>query len=293
MVSIVVLGPGAVGGTIAAHLAQVHAGLAVVVRTPFKVLEVKTDSGVLSVAPVILSDPDEAGPVDWVLVATKTYDVDATRKWLDRLVGPQTVVAVLQNGVEHVERFSDFVQPRQILPVVVNVPADRSAPGRITQNGVAELTVPDTEHGRRFAELFKGTSVRMNTTADFVAAAWKKLMINAAGGINAAILVPVLDMRNPAGRRLVREVVEEVAAVGNAQGARITDSLVEEILDALSRPAHGHINSMHADRLAGRPMEIDARNGAVVRIGHRNGIPTPANEFIVQLLNLVQQTPDR
>ncbi|NNC12126.1 2-dehydropantoate 2-reductase [Planctomonas sp. JC2975] len=285
--SIVVVGPGAVGGTLAAHLAQVHDSLTVAVRTPFAVLEVTTASGALSASPMVLTDPDVAAHSDWVLVATKTYDVEAAQVWLRRLVGPKTVVAILQNGVEHVERFAPFVPSRQLLPVIVNVPADRSGPGRITQHGTAELTVEATDDGRRFADIFTGTDVQVKTTTDFATAAWEKLMINAAGGINAATLAPDLDMRSASGSRLVREVVNEVALVGNAEGARLSESLVEHTLAALAAPTAGHLNSMHADRLAGRPMEVDARNGAVVRIGRRHGIPTPANEFLVELLDLV------
>lgn len=285
MTSIAIIGPGAVGGTIAAHLSQGHT-VSVAVRTPFDVLEVETDDGVLRATPTMLTDPGIAEPVDWILVATKAYDTATTADWLRALVGPRSIVAVLQNGVEHVQRFEPYLPREQLLPVVVNVPAFRSAPGRIVQHGVAELTVPVSSDGIRFAELFAGTGIRVHTTDDFAAAAWRKLALNAPGAITAATLVPRLDMTRPSTERLVRQTVEETITVGRAEGAILPAGVVDEIVAVLSASTSDLPNSMHADRLAGRPMEIDARNGAVVRIGRQHGIPTPVNALLVELLSI-------
>lgn len=287
MVSIVVIGPGSVGGTVAAHLARVHPGeVSVAVRTPFDMLEVASNAGVIRESPTILTDPAGARPADWVFVATKAYDADAAFPWLRSLVGSESTVAILQNGVEHVERFTPFVPPAQLLPVVVDIPADRTAPGRIVQRGRADLIVPDGEPGRRFAELFASTGIRARTAENFATPLWRKLMVNAPGAINAATLLTEIDMSNGVVERLVRRTVEEVVAVGRAEGAELSESDVDAIVAALGRPSGGHVNSLHADRLAGRPMEVDARNGAVVRFGRRHGIPTPVNEVLVGLLTL-------
>lgn len=288
MVSIAVIGPGAIGGVVAAHLSGAHPGsVLLAARSPFDLLEVDTPAERLRVVPRFIADPGAASPVDWVVVATKAYAVEPTARWLRGLVGSGTQVAILQNGVEHVERFSGVVPSEQLVPVVVRVPAHRSAPGRIVQGGDAELVVPDSAAGIRFADLFAATAVRVSLTDDFATAAWRKLALNAPGAINAALLDAQLDVTRPVTARLVREAVAEVVAVGRAEGADLDDGLADDIVAAMSRPGGGIPNSLHADRLAGRPMEIDARNGAVVRIGARHGIATPVNRMLVELLSSV------
>ncbi len=88
----------------------------------------------------------------------------------------------------------------------------------------------------------------------------------------------------PATQRLVEQVLAEAIAVGRAEGARLPDSLAVQIMQALEVSTSTAPNSMHADRLAGRRMEIEARNGAIVRIGARHGVPTPVNALLVDLL---------
>src|SRR6185437_12805785 len=101
--SIALIGPGAIGATVAAWLAQSpDLALTLCARTPFERLEIETPGGTITAEPEVLTDPAEARPVDWVLVCTKAYDVAGAAAWLEGLLGPETRVAVLQNGVEHV-----------------------------------------------------------------------------------------------------------------------------------------------------------------------------------------------
>ena len=94
-------------------------------------LSVETPDGLVSVHANFLTDPDVAPAVDWVLVATKAYDVAGAAKWLDRLCAEGAPVAVLQNGVEHRERFAPYVAMEKILPVMVDCPAERQSAERV------------------------------------------------------------------------------------------------------------------------------------------------------------------
>jgi 2-dehydropantoate 2-reductase len=85
----------------------------------------------------------------------------------------------------------------------------------------------------------------------------------------------------------MRSLVRECIAVGTAEGASLNESLVESVLDGYRNAPPDSINSLHADRIAGRPMEIDTRNGVIVRLGAKHGIPTPFNQMIVALLEAV------
>jgi 2-dehydropantoate 2-reductase len=134
MASILVIGPGAIGATLAAWLSQDDRHqVAVAARTPFDSIEVQTPEGVIHAKPRVFTDVTQVKPVDWVLVTTKTYDSDAAAQWFATACGPTTRVAIIQNGVEHVRLFEHLVPVERLVPVVINLPAVRHAPGRIVQ----------------------------------------------------------------------------------------------------------------------------------------------------------------
>jgi 2-dehydropantoate 2-reductase len=279
-----------VGGTVAAWLAQdANHRVTLCARTRFDELRVETPVGVLTAQPDVLVDAAAAVPVDWVLVATKVYDIAATGAWLRQLVGPQTRVAVLQNGVEQVARFAPLVPVQQIVPAVVDIPAGRTAPGRMVQRRLGSIVVPAGSDGEAFAELFQGAqigSARIEVTAvpDWVSRAWAKLCVNCAGALTTLTLRATGPVWNAALEALIGGLVAECAAVGRAEGAVIGDEVIAAVIDGARRAPEGTFNSMADDRLAGRPMEIDARNGVIVRLGRAHGIPTPINQMMVTLL---------
>lgn len=259
------------------------------VRRPLAELTVETPDGPISVRATILTDPAKATAVDWVLVATKAYDVAGAAKWLDRLRANGAPVAVLQNGVEHRERFAPYVPGDSILPVVVDCPAERESPELVRQRGVMHLKAPVGELGEAFIKLFAGTAADAVTVPDFTTVAWRKLCHNAAGVLPALLLQPSGIMHNEAIGETALQIVRECIAVGRAEGAMLGDDVPEAVLRAYrAAPADG-INSLHADRLAGRPMEIDARNGVIVRLGKKHGISTPCNQMAVALLETMAQ----
>ncbi|KRA50373.1 2-dehydropantoate 2-reductase [Devosia sp. Root635] len=286
MTTIAVIGPGAIGGTIAAWLAQDPAfSITVCARTPLDDIRVETPQGVITAKPEVLTDPGKARVVDWVLVATKTYDVDSTKPWLDRLVGDATRVAIIQNGVEHVRLFEHLVPAERLVPVMINLPAVRSAPGRIVQSRHGIIAVPAGRNGNALAALFAHTEIEAAAHADFLSQVWVKL----AG--NCAAIVPALTLRatgpvwSDALEAIVRGLVEECVAVGRAEGADIPEAVIDATVANARNSREGSVaGSIHADRLAGHQMEVDARNGVIVRLGEQHGIATPMNRVLVTLL---------
>jgi 2-dehydropantoate 2-reductase len=288
MPTIAIVGPGAIGGILAAWLAQDPKNeVTVCARSPFDHLEVETPEGRIEASPRILTDPAQATPVDWVLVATKAYDTVGAARWLAGLRREHTPVVVLQNGVEHVARFAPYVSRDSIVPGVIDCPAERTAPGRMRQRGPSWIVVPDSEQGRAFVPLFARTNFDVST-GDFTTRAWGKLCVNAPGAISAILLKPTGVIQLEPIAELTRGMVRECLAVGRAEGAALDDGVVERVVDGARRAPADSINSLLADRLAGRRMEIDARNGAVVRFGRKHGIPTPLNEMAVALLAVAQ-----
>lgn len=286
MTSIAVIGPGAVGGTVAAWLAQnpSHA-VTVCVRTPFESLAVETPEGAIHATPRVAASPAGLSPVDWVLVTTKTYDTDATMAWLDVLVGPQTRVAILRNGVEHTQPFAGRIAAERLVPAVVDIPAERSAPGRVLQRRNGWIKVPAGVAGEAFAALFAHTPITVETVADFTTEAWKKLALNCAGAVNALVLKPAGVAHDEGAAEVMRSLVRECVAVGRAEGADLADDLPDQVIAGYRGADPASVNSLHADRAAGRPMELDARNGVIVRKGAVHGVATPANAMVVALLS--------
>ena len=283
---IAIVGPGAVGGVMAGWLDSTHrhSVLLCARRTIGELTVTTVDDRQLKSRPTVVTDPKQAPAVDWVLVATKAYDAVGAAAWFPRLIARGAPVAILQNGVEHRERFAPFLPAERILPVMVDCPAERSSPAQIRQRGRAKMVVSDDDDGRAFAALFVGTEIDVALTGDFKSAVWRKLCVNAAGAISALLLKPAGVMRDERLGDVARGLVRECIAVGRAEGAVLDDALVESVLDGYRQAPPDAVNSLQADRAAGRPMEVDARNGVIVRLGRKHGVKTPFNEMAVALL---------
>lgn len=288
--SIAVIGPGAIGGTVAAWLSRSPAAgaLTLCARTPVSALRVETPQGLIETQPTVLTDPAGARAVDWVLIATKTYDAAATAVWLERLVGPATRVAVLQNGVEHVERFTPWFTAERIVPVVVEIPAERSAPGVIVQRRDGWMKVPSGENGAAFTALFAGSPLAVSTDDDWISVAWRKLAVNCAGAVSGLTGKPAGIVSRPEIAGLMHGLVSECLAVGRAEGATLPDDLPDQVVAQYRAGPADSINSLLADRLAGRPMEWDARNGVIARRGEEHGIAAPLNAMAAAILSAME-----
>lgn len=292
MTTIAVVGPGAIGGTVAAWLSHSPLVSSVILcaRTPLDRLRVEAPDGrTIEATPRVVTDPASVdAPVDWVLVTTKAYDAAGAARWLPSLVGPDTRVAVLQNGVEHVERFAPFIAPDRILPAVVDIPAERDGPGLIRHRRDGTIIVPTGSAGEAFVGLFAESVIDASTTDNFVTVTWTKLSLNCVGAVNALTGRPGGVVHEPGIAELMRAMVAECVAVGRAEGADLSDDLPDRIVERTRTSPRDSVNSLLADRLAGRPMEWDARNGVIARLGAAHRIATPLNAMAAALLSTIE-----
>ena len=280
-----IVGPGAIGSVVAAWLNHTDRHEVILcARRPRGELRVETPGGLLASRPAVLTHPTQGTPCDWVLACTKTYDAGGAALWFGGLVTPRTRVAVLQNGVEHRARFAECLPADQVVPVMVDIRSERSADGLVRQRGPGQMVVPDDAAGRAFVALFAGTPLDVTVTDDFTSTIWRKLCVNAAGILNALLLQPAGVFRQEAVAEAARAIVRECITVGRAEGAVLDDSLPDSVVQGYRNAPPDSVNSIQADRAAGRPMEVDARNGVIVRLGRKHGIPTPCNQMAVALL---------
>ncbi len=287
MGQVAVVGTGAIGCVYGSRLCAAEANqVTLCARTPFDRLRVEAPTGNLDIPVHCITDPAEATPVDWLLLAVKGHQIADVNDWLRALVGPATVIVVLQNGVEHIERVQPYAYGASVLPTVVYCPTDRLGPGHVVQNSPARLTLPKGDTGEALAALYTGTDIEVELTDDIVTVMWTKLCINiAAGPITALTGQGRGAVRRPDVADLSHALVEECAAVGRAEGAQLPDDIAETTVALIqSHPPDG-TTSMLVDRRAGRKIETDVMTGAVVRLGQRHGIETPLNRAMNALLD--------
>ncbi len=284
MAKVAVVGVGAIGSVLAMFLDKAGHDVVLCTRKPLSSLSVETAEGTAPVKAVNVFDPETAPAVDWVLVATKAYDAAGAAKWFGRLCSNGAPVAIFQNGVEHIERFKPYLPVEKILPVVVDCPAERLSPTLTRQRGPMYIKAPESDLGRSMTALFQGTSAEAIAVPDFTTAMWWKLCYNVAGIVPAILLQPAGVLRGESMGELAREITREAIAVGRAEGAVLPDAVLEEVLNLYRNLPPDSMNSMHADRVYKRPMEVDARNGVIVRLGQKHGIPTPYNRMAFLLL---------
>ncbi|UNO41936.1 2-dehydropantoate 2-reductase [Streptomyces sp. MST-110588] len=288
---IAVIGGGAIGGFTAALVHRAGHDVTLCVRTPLETLTVESEGAVFEAPVTVASAPDRVGPADWVLLTTKAQDTAGTAGWLERLCGPETVVAVLQNGLGHEQRVAPLVpEGTGILPTIVYMSVERTAPGRIVHHIASELHVPQGPLAERFAALLAGSGIDVVPEADFATAAWRKLFTNLAANPLTALLQQRMGIfADPGMARLTRDLLREAAEVARAEGADIGEEDVRRTLEIYTLVPPGGGSSMLYDRMAGRPMEHEYLTGAVVRAAERHGIATPLNSMLLTLLRAVDR----
>ncbi|GAA4668541.1 oxidoreductase [Frondihabitans cladoniiphilus] len=290
--TIAVVGPGAIGTTVAAALHEVGRTPRLYGRTARDELELEDARGTLVVPGPVETDPAAVpGPVDLVFLAVKSTQNEAAAPWLAALCRPDTVVCVLQNGVEQEEIVSPLVPGSTVLPAVVWFPAEARPDGSVWLRGKARLSVPATDGGRLVADVLRDTLCAVELAEDFTSVAWRKLVQNAFAG-----LMVLTGRRSGMFRRddiaeMSLAYLRECVEVARAEGAVLDEGVPQEVLTNFQAHPTDLGTSILADRVAGRPLEWDIRNGVVQRRGRARGIPTPISDLLVPLLAAASDGP--
>ncbi|MCB5204111.1 2-dehydropantoate 2-reductase [Neorhizobium sp. T786] len=288
---VAVVGLGGIGGVAAACLSlSADNEVTVCARRPIDALTFDHKDDSVSIPLRTLTDPQQAEPVDWVLLCTKAQDTASAAPWLSRLCGPETAIAVLQNGIGHTERVAPFVRGAAVLPAIVYYNGERLAPDHIRLRKIVghDLLVPSGPLADAFTALFEGTPIEVGRSDSFLTLQWRKLLINVIANPVTALTRQRLGVFHRADiQELSLGILREAVSVGRAEGAELAEDEADTILATfLGYPAEAG-TSMYFDCIAGRPLEIEALNGAVVAAGRRHGIATPLNGAMLALLNTV------
>jgi 2-dehydropantoate 2-reductase len=292
---IAVYGTGGAGGHFGARLAKAGQDVVFIARGDHleairkNGLAVETDAGEILVRPAnATDDPAQAGPVDVVLLGVKTWQVEDAARGMAPMLGPDTFVVPLQNGVEAAGELVGVLGPGRVVGGLCATFSWISAPGRIRSLGqvhslrFGELDRRPSARTERLRETFERAGVRATIPPDIHASLWEKfLFVVPFGGVGAVTRVPIGVLRAlPETRRLLQRAMEEIHAVGRARGVALPDGAVEKGMAFLDGLDPSGTTSLHRDITTGRPSELEAWNGAVVRLGREAGVPTPTNEFL-------------
>ena len=283
--TIAIIGGGAIGGFLAAHLSLAGRRPTLCVRSPIEELILESGGATHRVPLAIATEPSRVGPADIVLLTTKAQDTPGAAPWLAALCRQGTILVVVQNGIEHAARVMTYAAGATILPALAYAGAERVGPGHVRHHTGSALVVPKGEAGAKIAALFAGSPVAVKEDEDFLTASWAKLLGNLAANPLTALTLRRMEVFTDAGARaLALTLLEEAVAVGRACGAKLAEDQAQRTLRELSgySPAGG--SSMLYDRLARRPLEHDYLTGAVVRAADAHGIAVPSNRTVLALL---------
>lgn len=292
---IAIYGTGGVGGVFGAQLAKAGEDVTFIARGAHLEamrahgLRVEMTDSVLVVDPVsVTSDPSDVGVVDVVLLAVKTWQVTEAARAMAPMVGPDTIVIPLQNGVEAAGDLATVLGEKHVLAGLCGTVSWVAGPGRIRNIPGAnfirfgELDNARTERAERFRATLENAGIFADIPTDIDAALWQKLLFNASvGGVGAVTRAPIGVTRAlPESRALLEASLRETVAVARARGVALADTSVADMLGVIDGMVPEVTTSMHRDIMDGKPSELEAWTGAVVRLGAASGVPTPVHSFI-------------
>lgn len=297
---IAIFGSGGVGGYFGGRLAQAGYDVTFIARGEHLAtmresgLRVNSIAGDFSLDKVqATDDPKTVGKVDFVICAVKAWQVAAAAKSMKPMIGDDTLVIPLQNGIEATGHLVEALGTEAVLGGLCALIAFQAAPGHIKHIGANPLI--------RFNRLDKQADSRVNQLSetfnhchglkssipsDVNAAMWLKfLLICPWSGIGAVSQAPIgVLLKLPETRQLLLDSMQEIYQLGLTQGVDLKEDCIAKTIAVLESLPDSSTTSMQQDMAKRKPSELDEQSGAIVRLGKTLGIDTPVNRFILDSL---------
>lgn len=296
---IAIFGTGGAGGYFGGRLAQAGEDVVFVARGNHlqalrtRGLRVESLKGDFAIHPAqATDDPVQVGAVDAVLVGVKAWQVTEAAEAMRPLIGPQTFVVPLQNGVEAPAQLSAVLGAEHVLGGLCSIISFVAGPGHIRHAGAepsiafGELDNRRSERAASLHQAFTRADVKAEIPPDIYVAMWEKFLFIASwGGVGAVTRAPVGVLRGlPETRQMMEEAMREIFAVARARKISLTEESIRKGITFIDNLQLGATASMQRDIMEGRPSEVEAQNGAVIRLGREAGVPTPVHAFIYRSL---------
>lgn len=307
----VIAGAGAIGAYMGARMARAGLDVTLFARGPHlramqeRGIQVRAADGDFTARPAVSGDLAAIGPADVVFLGVKAHSLVDLAPRLAPLLGPDTAVVGMQNGVPwwfftdgHVERvdpggvISAAIEPRRVIGSIVYFATEIAEPGVIqhTEGNRITLGEPDgarSERVRSIAEALIKSGLRSPVTAHIRQEIWVKILGNVAFNPISALTGATLARmaRDPDVYALVRSIMSEAECVGKRLGLELPISIDQRIAGA--EKVGEHKTSMLQDLEAGRPLEVEAVVGAVIEIGERLGVDMPSTRAVYACAKLL------
>jgi 2-dehydropantoate 2-reductase len=295
---IAVFGAGGVGGYFGGRLALAGEDVVFIARGAHvqamrtEGLRVESPKGNFHVSSVqATDDPAQVGPVEAVLVAVKAWQVAEAAAAIGPMVGPETCVVPLQNGVEAPAQLAAVLGMQYVTGGTCVISSAIAAPGCIRHVGLepavtfGELDNRPSARLERLRQALARADVTAIIPADIQVAIWEKFMAIRFGPIGAVTRAPAGVLRRlPETRRMIEQACDETLAVARARGIALPVDSPAQTMAALENVPPGLMASLQRDIIAGRPSEMEALTGALVRLGTEVGVATPLHAFVYQSL---------
>ncbi len=306
---IAVFGAGAIGGYFGGRLSAAGEDVTFIARG--KTLEALRTHGLRLTSaagdlhlpsPQATDDPAMIGKVDLVVVGVKTWQVREAAVAMKPLIGDGTAVLPLQNGVEASPDLAAVLGPKPVLGGTCRVISRVEEPAHIVHTGtfasveLGELDDSRSERIEAIASALSGAGVTTRVSDDIHVALWAKfLFLATTSGLGAVTRAPIGVLRKiPETRRMLDRGMREIAAVAVARGVRLPADEADKALVFIDGLPPEGTASMQRDIMDGRPSELEAQNGAVVRLGREAGVEAPVHEFLyASLLPMERAARDR
>ena len=296
---IAVIGVGGVGGYFGGRLAQAGHDVTFIARSATlealraRGLRVESILGDFVISPVQVSDdPRSVGPVDAILMAVKAWQVPEAAAQIGPMLGPDTMVVPLENGIDAPEVLSAIVGERHVVGGLCAIVSFSVAPGHIRHAAsepivmFGELDNSRTERVERLRVAFAEAGVHVEVPPDIRRSMWTKfLFIATLSGIGALSRVPVGVWRADENiRAMADRSLREVLQLATARGIDLGEDAVERTWQRYDGMAPDSTSSMQRDIMEGKPSELEAQLGAVVRLARESGVQVPVTAMIYHAL---------
>ena len=296
---IAVYGAGAIGSYYAGRLIRAGEDVKLLARGRTLValeqhgLRIDSPNGDITIDSIeAVDDPAEIGPVDLVLVAVKAWQVPDVARAAVPLIGPNTAVLPLQNGVEAADQLGEVLGRQHVLNGMTKVIVHALEPGHIEDIGfdpliaAGELQGEPSSRLQEIQRVFEAAGVTFNLPTDIEISVWDKfLFIASVSGLGAITRSKIGVLRTLGQTRaLLEESMAEIYQVAHAKGVRLSENTVNRAMRFVDSLPEESTASLQRDIMAGRPSELESQNGAVVRLGDELGVDTPLNRFIYYAL---------
>ena len=295
---IAIMGAGGIGGCYGGLLARAGNDVTLIARGAHlaaikeKGLQLLQPDADFTVDVAATSDPSEAGSVNLVIFSVKAHQNLEAVPLIKPLVGGDTTILTIQNGVESGDELGQVYGAKQVLSGSAYVLSNILSPGVIKQLSPVPKVAFGESNGDRsqralaILDTFSNAGIEADLSGDISKVLWSKLLYNSpANGIaSAARLSPRDLMEFPEGAAMFRSAIQEVADVGTAFGVQFGQDDVRGVMDLIAARPMGARGSMQADLEAGRPLELEAIVGSVGRIGRKLNVPTPIFDMLYTLL---------